>query len=67
MILNFINLKQAHTNTIQNIFEKNYLVLFELFGRIFLSKLFCNQKIVRWSKIQKTKKWRFGNSSQPMK
>ena len=38
-----------------------------MFGRIFLSKLFWNQKIVSWSKIQKTKNWCFGNRSRPMK
>ena len=54
MILKFINLKQAHTNTIYNVFEKNFIVRFEMFGRIFLSKLFWNQKIVSGSKIQKT-------------
>ena len=30
MILNFINLKQAHTNTIYNIREKTYIVRFEM-------------------------------------
>ena len=36
--------------------RKNYIVRFEMFGRIFLSKLVWNQKIVGGSKIQKTKK-----------
>ena len=47
--------------------RKKYIVRFEMFGGILLSKLFWNQKIVRWSKIQKTKKWCFGNRSRPMK
>ena len=32
-------LKQAHTNTIYNIREENYIVRFKMFGRIFMSKL----------------------------
>ena len=47
--------------------RKNYIVRFEMFGRIFLSKLFLNQKIISGWKIQKTKKWCFGNRSRPMK
>ena len=56
MILNFIILKQAHTNTIYNIRKKNYIVRFEMFGRIF-----------KWVKNSKTEKWFFGNRSRPMK
>ena len=35
--------------------RKNYIVRFEMFGRIFLSKLFRDQKIVSGSKIKKKK------------
>ena len=46
----------------------NYIVRFEMFGRIFLSKWFWNQAIVSGSKPQKTKKkWCFRNRSRPMK
>ena len=53
MIFKFNNIKQAHTNTILS--RKNYIVRFEMLGRIFLSK-FRNRKIVNGSKYQTTKK-----------
>ena len=53
-ILKVNHLKQAHTNTVTVFSRKNNTVRFDLFGRIFRSKLLSNQKSVSWSKFQKS-------------
>ena len=51
-ILKYSHLKQARTNTIYNIFEKNYIVRFEMFGRIFLfGRIFSVEKKFKKLKI----------------
>ena len=51
MILKFINLKQAHTNTIYNIFEKTDVARFEMFWKIFSVKIIL--KLEKWVKNSK--------------
>ena len=56
MILNFINLKQAHTNTIQNIFEKKIYCPLRNVWENFSVKIILKSKNYEWVKSSKNKK-----------
>ena len=55
MILKFINLKQAHTNTIYNILEKKLYCQIRNVWKNISVKLILKSKIVSGSKVQKLK------------
>ena len=67
MILKFINLQQAHTNTIYNSRKKLYCQIRNVWEN-FSVKIVLKSKNCKWVKIsKKTKKLCFGNRSRPIK